>query len=160
MNLIEEMNKTHQEEMAKLRHDLEFWRRAQIVAYALGSIAFAILSVWLLSSCAPTNPQSEPPFIGTWEAQGPGGAVSLRFDEGGQYLAAFVSPLDTASEVGKWFWREPYLITSPTECREGFALRLMLCEGPDSVLVAIDGDEWPIRFSTNEVTTLYRIHHK
>ena len=160
MDLIESMNKVHRDEMAKLRRDLEFWREARVFFYALASIFFTALSIWALTSCSPTNAPTEPPFIGTWEAQGPGGAISMRFDEGGQYLAAFVSQLDTASEIGKWFWREPYLITSPTECREGFALRHTLCEGPDSVLVAIDGDEWPIRFSANEVTTLYRIHHK
>jgi len=154
------LRQQHIEDMARLRRELEFWRRAQIAAYSIAAIFLACLAVYMLSGCA-TQPEREPPFIGQWQAEGQGGKVSMQFDEGGKYSALFQSDADTASEKGEWTWREPYLITTPLECREGFALRLMLCDGgKDSVRVSIQGDAWPIRFSATEVTTLYRVHHK
>lgn len=154
------LREQHNKNMAKRRRELEFWRRAQIAAYSIGAIFLACLAVYLLSGCT-TQTESTPPFIGAWEAEGPGGKVSMQFNEGGKYSALFQSDADTASEKGEWAWREPYLITTPLECREGFTLRLMLCDSDkDSVRVSIQGDVWSVRFSPTEVTTLYRVHHK
>lgn len=154
------LRQQHEKEMEALKREAKFWRRAQVIAYAILSLFLACLAVYVLSGCT-TQTESTPPFIGTWQAEGPGGKVSMQFDEGGKYNALFQSDADTASESGLWSWREPYLITTPIECREGFTLRLMLCDGgKDSVRVSIEGDAWSVRFSPTEVTTLYRIHHK
>lgn len=161
MDHLQKMQANHEMEMAKLKRDLDFWRHAQVFAYAILAIFLACLSVYALSGCSTAQPESEPPFIGAWEAEGPGGKVFMRFDADHSYSALLQLQSDTTSETGEWTWREPYLITSPTECRNGFApLMLIACTGPDSVRVSIEGDVWPIRFSATEVTTFHRVHHK
>jgi hypothetical protein len=122
----------------------------------------ALVSPFLCWNCTNSTTPDAPEFIGAWAGYYPPDSLallSMEFRSDGSYSASIRESGQLIIQLsGPWKQSGQHLIMTEINCASGSPAVLVPCEGPDTLLINVNGDSWPVRYadSTGMTTVIMR----